>query len=299
MADGDQLIGIMKLLGYHALGAMLIDSQGYDVDLISINGVNARKNIDFGVAAFFNPSVANKWTKVKNYSEEYKDEAGATTNKNLSWYLLYNLILDNEPNDKVLQFILENEHQGMATNLGLIDVRYFLPMKEQFVFSNKFDGLTCGYQIPKRGFDKDKNKNYEYTINIGRFIVEGGQLAFGKNIWKTGGITLDKDHMDASANLLVQDVRITGEFPVFTATKKKEQKWLKLSALMKAQAFYLPRNLWQNSLLCLMEIQKTSNHSFLGSIPAFRLTPVSTFQIQRINPPKGALQNIERSKKAS
>ena len=216
-------------MGYHALGAMLIDSQGYDVDSISINGVNAQKNIDFGVAAFFNPSVANKWTKVKNYSEEYKDEAGATTNKNLSWYLLYNLILDNEPNDKVLQFILENEHQGMATNLGLIDVRYFLPMKEQFVFSNKFDGLTYGYQILKRGFDKDKNKNYEYTINIGEFTVEGGQLAFGKNIWKTGGITLDKDHMDASANLLVQDDgRITGEFPVFTATKKKRTKMVEI-----------------------------------------------------------------------
>ena len=81
MADGDKLIGTMKLWDTMLLGAMLIDSQGYDVEAISINGVNARKNIDFGVAAFFNPSVANKWTKVKNYSAEYKDEAGGTTIK--------------------------------------------------------------------------------------------------------------------------------------------------------------------------------------------------------------------------
>ena len=218
-----------ETLGYHALGAMLIDSQGYDVDSISINGVNARRNIDFGVAAFFNPSVANKWTKVKNYSAEYKDEAGATTNKNLSWYLLSSLMLDNEPNDKVLQFILENEHQGMATNLGLIDVRYFLPMKEKSMLSNNFDGLTCGYQILKRGFDKEENKNYEYTVNIGRFTVEDGQPKFGKNIWKTGGVTPDEDHMAVSANLFVQeDGTITGMFPVFTATKKKRTKMVEI-----------------------------------------------------------------------
>ena len=219
-----------ETLGYHALGAMLIASQGYDLGAISINGVNVHKNIDFGVAAFFDPSVANRWTKVRNYSEEYKYQAGATTNKNLSWYLLSNLMLGKEPNAKVLQFILDTESQGMATNLGLIDVRYFLPMEERALFSNAYDGLTCGYQILKRGYDKEKNKNYEYTINFGKFNVEDGRARFGKNTWKTGAVTLDDDYMDNSAQLFVQeDGSITGSFPVFTSTKKKKTKMVEIT----------------------------------------------------------------------
>ena len=132
-------------------------------------------------------------------------------------------MLDYEPNAKIINYILNDKWQGMARNIGLMDVSFFLPMKKQSLFSNTFDGLTCGYVILKRGFDKEKNKNYEYTINLGRFGVKDGQPRFGKNIWKSGGVTLDEDYMDAMAELFVQeDGSISGMFPVFTARKKKK-----------------------------------------------------------------------------
>ena len=212
-----------ETLGYHALSAILISSQGYDVNSISINGVNLAKNVGFGVAAFLDPSVASKWSKAKSHSEEYKNDPGETTNKNLSWYLLSSLMLGYEPTDAIVDFVVEDKWQGMAKNLGLIDVGFFLPLNEKALFSNTFDGLTCGYVILKRGFDKEKNENYEYTINLGRFGVKDGQPRFGKNIWKSGGVTLDEDYMDAMAELFVQeDGSISGMFPVFTARKKKK-----------------------------------------------------------------------------
>ena len=220
-----------ETLGYHALGAMLIHSQGYDLGSISINGVNVHKNIDFGVAAFLDPSVASKWSKAKRHSEEYKNRARATTNKNLSWYLLSNLMLGKEPNAKVLQFILDEELQGMATNLGLIDVRYFLPLEDQLRVSNEFDGLTCGYQILKRGYDKEKKRNYEYTVNFGKFSVENGRPRFGKNVWKSGAVTLDENYMDREARLSVQkNGSLNGSFPVFTSKKKKQTKMVKITS---------------------------------------------------------------------
>ena len=219
-----------ETLGYHALSAILISSQGYDVNLISIDDVNLEKNIGFGVAAFFDPSVAKKWSKAKSHSEQYKNDPGETTNKNLSWYLLSSLILGYEPYDAIVNFVVEDKWQGMAKNLGLIDVGFFLPLNEKSLFSNAFDGLTCGYQILKRGYDKEKNKNYEYTINFGKFNVEDGRPRFGKNIWKTGAVTLDDDYMDNSAQLFVQeDGSITGSFPVFTSTKKKKTKMVEIS----------------------------------------------------------------------
>ena len=212
-----------ETLGYHALSAILIDSQGYDVNSISINGVNLEKNIGFGVAVFFDPSVAEKWSKAKSHSEQYKNDPSDTTNTNLSWYLLSSLMLGYEPNDKIVNFVVEDKWHSMAQNLGLIDVRFFQPLNEKSLFSDAFDGLTCGYQILKRGYDKEKNKNYEYTVNLGRFVVEDGLLRFGKNIWKVGGIKLGEDYIDASAKLFVQkDGSITGTFPVFTSTKKKK-----------------------------------------------------------------------------
>ena len=219
-----------ETLGYHALSAILISSQGYDVNSISINGVNLAKNVGFGVAAFLDPSVASKWSKAKSHSEEYKNDPGETTNKNLSWYLLSSLMLGYEPNDAIVNFVVEDKWHGMAKNLGLIDVGFFLPLNEKPLFSNTFDGLTCGYQILKRGYDKEKNKNYEYTINFGKFNVEDGRARFGKNIWKTGAVTLDDDYMDNSAQLFVQeDGSITGSFPVFTSTKKKKTKMVEIS----------------------------------------------------------------------
>ena len=44
-----------ETLGYHALSAMLIHSQGYKVNEISINGVNLAKNLEFGVTTLFGP----------------------------------------------------------------------------------------------------------------------------------------------------------------------------------------------------------------------------------------------------
>ena len=218
-----------ETLGYHALSAILISSQGYDVNSISIDGVNLEKNVGFGVAAFLDPSVASKWSKAKSHSEEYKNDPGETTNKNMSWYLLSSLMLEYEPNAQIINFILDDKGQGMAQNIGLMDVRFFSPMKVQSLFSNNFDGLTCGYVILKRGFDKEKNENYEYTINLGRFGVKDGQPRFGKNFWKTGGVTLDEDYMDAWAELFVQnDGSITGIFPVFTSTKKKKTEMVKI-----------------------------------------------------------------------
>ena len=252
-----------ETLGYHALGAMLIASQGYDLGTILINGVNVHKNIDFGVAAFFDPSAANRWTKVRNYSEEYKYQAGATTNKNLSWYLLSNLMLGKEPNAKVLQFILDTESQGMATNLGLIDVRYFLPMEEQILFSNAFDGLTCGYQILKRGFDKEKNKNYEYTINFGKFNVREGQLSFGNNFWKTGGVTLNKEYLENSANLFVLDNgSIQGTFPVFTSTKKTETKLVEIKKANEGSSLTSNANP-RGEFVALLDGSKEEDQSFI------------------------------------
>ena len=219
-----------ETLGYHALSAILISSQGYDVNSISINGVNLAKNVGFGVAAFLDPSFASKWSKAKSHGEEYKNDPGETTNKNLSWYLLSSLMLGYEPNDEIVNFVVEDKWHGMAKNLGLIDVGFFLPLNEKSLFSNTFDGLTCGYQILKRGYDKEKNKNYEYTINFGKFYVEDGRPRFGKNVWKTGAVTLDDDYMDNSAQLFVQeDGSITGSFPVFTSTKKKKTKMVEIS----------------------------------------------------------------------
>ena len=219
-----------ETLGYHALSAILINSQGYDVNSISINGVNLAKNVGFGVAAFLDPSVASKWSKAKSHGEEYKNDPGETTNKNLSWYLLSSLMLGYEPNDAIVNLVVEDKWHGMAKNLGLIDVGFFLPLNEKALFSNTFDGLTCGYQILKRGYDKEKNKNYEYTINFGKFNVEDGRARFGKNIWKTGAVTLDDDYMDNSAQLFVQeDGSITGSFPVFTSSKKKKTKIVEIT----------------------------------------------------------------------
>ena len=91
------------------------------------------------------------------------------------------------------------------------------------VLSSQFDGLACGYQILKRGFDKDKNRKYEYTINFGKFNVKNAKPQFGKNIWKSGAVTLDQDYMNAWADLVVhEDGSIKGFFPVFTTQKKKK-----------------------------------------------------------------------------
>lgn len=91
------------------------------------------------------------------------------------------------------------------------------------VLSSQFDGLACGYQILKRGFDKDENRKYEYTINFGKFNVKNAKPQFGKNIWKSGAVTLDQDYMNAWADLVVhEDGSIKGFFPVFTAQKKKK-----------------------------------------------------------------------------
>ena len=93
----------------------------------------------------------------------------------------------------------------------------------QSVVPSQFDGLACGYQILKRGFDKDNNRKYEYTINFGKFSVKNAQPRFGKNIWKSGAITLDQDYINDWANLAVhEDGSIIGAFPVFTAQKKKK-----------------------------------------------------------------------------
>ena len=91
------------------------------------------------------------------------------------------------------------------------------------VLSSQFDGLACGYQILKRGFDKDENRKYEYTINFGKFNVKNAKPQFGKNIWKSGAVTLDQDYMNAWADLVVhEDGSIKGFFPVFTTQKKKK-----------------------------------------------------------------------------
>ena len=93
----------------------------------------------------------------------------------------------------------------------------------QSVLSSRFDGLTCGYQILKRGFDKDENRKYEYLINFGKFSVKNAQPRFGKNIWKSGAATLNQEYMNAWADLAVhEDGSITGFFPVFTSQKKKK-----------------------------------------------------------------------------
>ncbi len=219
-----------ETLGFHALSATVIASQGYDLSSISIKKVNFEKNIEFGVAAFFDPSVADRWTKVKNYSSEYKDDPTETTNKNLSWYLLSSQLLGYKPNEEILQFIIDDEWQGMAQNLGLLNVRYFMPMEEPLLFSNKFDGLRCDYQIRKRGYDEKKKKNYEYVINLGEFSVQNGQVRFGSNVWKVGGISLSEDHLDRSSLLFVQDDgSIKGTFPVFTSTKKKQTKTVEIN----------------------------------------------------------------------
>ena len=91
------------------------------------------------------------------------------------------------------------------------------------VLSSQFDGLACGYQILKRGFDKDENRKYEYTINFGKFNVKNAQPRFGRNIWKSGAVSLDQDYMNAWADLVVhEDGSIEGFFPVFTSKKKKK-----------------------------------------------------------------------------
>ena len=93
----------------------------------------------------------------------------------------------------------------------------------QSVLSSRFDGLTCGYQILKRGFDKDENRKYEYLINFGKFSVKNAQPRFGKNIWKSGAATLNQEYMNAWADLAVhEDGSIKGFFPVFTSQKKKK-----------------------------------------------------------------------------
>ena len=212
-----------ETLGYHALSAMLIQSQGYKVNEISINGVNLAKNLEFGVTTFLDPEKASKWTKVKNHSEEYKEHKRRTTNKNLSWYLLSSRFMNSQINAEIEDFINKSKNQWRAENLGIIDVRLFHPIEGIAEISNIFDQLSCGYKITKRGFDKKRNKNYEYTINFGRLTIIDGEVQFGMNKWKSGAISLDKNYLPNNSSIFVmENGELNGTFPVFTATKKEK-----------------------------------------------------------------------------
>jgi hypothetical protein len=91
--------------------------------------------------------------------------------------------------------------------------------------SNLFDKLSCGYEISKRGFDKKKNENYEYTINFGRLTIIDGEVQFGMNKWKSGAISLDKNYLPNNSSILVmENGDLNGTFPVFTATKKGKDR---------------------------------------------------------------------------
>ena len=226
-----------ETLGYHALGAMLIHSQGYNVDTIMINGVNLAKNVEFGVSTFFEPARAKKWAKVKNYGEEYKNYPGNTTNKNLSWYLLSSRLLNSTINKDIEDFINKSKKQWKAENLGILDVRFFHPLEEATKVSNLFDKLSCGYKISKRGFDKKKNKNYEYTINFGRLTIIDGEVQFGMNKWKSGAISLDKNYLPNNSSIFVmENGDLNGTFPVFTATKKEKTVPVKIVSVERNDA---------------------------------------------------------------
>ena len=209
-----------ETLGYHALSAMIIESQGYKAEEISINGVNLNTNISFGVSTFSEPGKATKWTKVKNHSQQYKEWGGKTTNKNLSWYFLSSKFLKNKMNDEIEKFIQASPKQWRAENLGLLDVRFFSPQVANKT-SAIFDQLKCGYQILKRGFDKKKNKAYTYTVNFGNFTINGGEINFGKNFWKSGAVKLDKEYLQNNSLIYVKENgELAGTFPVFTTQAK-------------------------------------------------------------------------------
>ena len=212
-----------ETLGYHALGAMLIQSQGYEVDEISINGVNLSKNLEFGVTTFLDPLKASRWTKVKNHSEKYKEHKRRTTNKNLSWYLLSGSFLNFQINAEMEDFIDSSKNQWKAENLGITDVRLFQPIEGATKISNMFDQLSCGYKITKRYFDTNMNKDHEYTVNFGRFIIKNGEVQFGMNMWKSGAVSLDKNYLPNTASIFVdENGKLVGTFPVFTARKKEK-----------------------------------------------------------------------------
>ena len=212
-----------ETLGYHALGAMLIQSQGYEVEEISINGVNLSKNLEFGVTTFLDPLKASRWTKVKNHSEKYKEHKRRTTNKNLSWYLLSGSFLNFQINAEMEDFIDSSKNQWKAENLGITDVRLFQPIEGATKISDMFDQVSCGYKITKRYFDTNMNKDHEYTVNFGRFIIKNGEVQFGMNMWKSGAVSLDKNYLPNTASIFVdENGKLVGTFPVFTARKKEK-----------------------------------------------------------------------------
>ncbi len=218
-----------ETLGYHALSAMLIQSQGYRVDEIFINDVNLAKNLEFGVATFLDPLKASKWTKVNNHSEKYKEHKRKTTNKNLSWYLLSSRFMNYQIDAEIEDFINNSKNQWKAENLGIIDVRLFHPIEGTAQISNIFDQLSCGYKITKRYFDKNMNKDHEYTVNFGRFAVKGSEVQFGMNIWKSGAISLDKNYLPNTASIFVdENGELVGTFPVFAARKKEKTVSVKI-----------------------------------------------------------------------
>ena len=218
-----------ETLGYHALGAMLIQSQGYEVEEISINGVNLSKNLEFGVTTFLDPLKASRWTKVKNHSEKYKEHKRRTTNKNLSWYLLSGSFLNFQINAEMEDFIDSSKNQWKAENLGITDVRLFQPIEGATKISDMFDQVSCGYKITKRYFDTNMNKDHEYTVNFGRFIIKNGEVQFGMNMWKSGAVSLDKNYLPNTASIFVdENGKLVGTFPVFTARKKEKTVSVKI-----------------------------------------------------------------------
>ena len=112
--------------------------------------------------------------------------------------------------------------QWRAENLGILDVQFFSPQAATKT-SGIFDQLNCGYQIFKRGFDKKKNKAYTYTVNFGKFTITGGEIDFGKNIWRSGSVKLDEGFLQNNSYIYVKENgELRGTFPVFTAKTKEK-----------------------------------------------------------------------------
>ena len=248
-----------ETLGYHALSAMLIKSQGYKVDEISIRGVNLAKNLEFGVTTFLDPVKASTWTKVKNHSEKYKEHKRRTTNKNLSWYLLSSRFMNSQINAEIEDFINKSKNQWKAENLGIIDVRLFHPIEGTAKISNIFDQLSCGYKITKRYFDKNMNKDHEYTVNFGRFTVKDSEIQFGMNIWKSGAISLDKNYLPNTASIFVdENGELVGTFPVFTARKKEKTVSVKIVSSERTD-----NNSPEGKFLAIREGKKLEDEAFV------------------------------------
>ena len=73
------------------------------------------------------------------------------------------------------------------------------------------------------------NKDHEYTVNFGRFIIKNGEVQFGMNMWKSGAVSLDKNYLPNTASIFVdENGKLVGTFPVFTARKKEKTVSVKI-----------------------------------------------------------------------